>query len=81
MLTMMGGAGGLLSSTNLSSSSGIPHMTHTPDRHRHTPARSASHNRRHAHRDADGDRRGLGGPGCCGSEAAEEAEAGDPVPP
>lgn len=56
-------------------------MTHTPDRHRHTPARSASHNRRHAHRDADGDRRGLGGPGCCGSEAAEEAEAGDPVPP
>lgn len=30
--------------------------------------------------DADGQPRGLGG-GCCGSEATEEAEAGDPVPP
>lgn len=37
--------------------------------------------RRHVHRDADGEPRGLGGAGCCSSEAAEEAETGDPVSP
>lgn len=45
-----------------------------------TPPLPDSRTRRHVHRDADGEPGGLRGPGCCDTEATEEAETGGPVP-